>query len=192
MRHFGNILKHGATVEDLKALPPEIAAEIIDGELVEKAAPGPSHGHAQIRLGGKVDGRYGGPPSDQGGGWWFVSEVETQYEPRQVYRHDLVGWRRDRVPSLPKDWPVQIRPDWVCEILSPSNANNDTVKKLRTLHKHGVPHYWLMDPARKTLLVLRWTEAGYLTVLSTEAGEQVRAEPFEALELDTTALFEGA
>lgn len=192
MRNFGHILKHGATLEDLKALPEELAAEIIDGELVEKAAPTFRHGKAQLRLGGRLDARFGGPPSEGGGGWWLATEVEVEYEPRHVYRHDLVGWRRERARTEPDDWPVRLRPDWVCEVLSSSNTSNDSVKKLRTLHKHAVPHYWLLDPERRTLTVLRWAEAGYVTVLSAEAGERVRAEPFDALELDTTALFEGA
>jgi Uma2 family endonuclease len=60
---------------------------------------------------------------------------------------------------------------------------------LRTLHAHAVPHYWLADPDRQTLTVLRWESAGYLAVLNAEAGEIVRAEPFEALELRTGPIF---
>ena len=84
--------------------------------------------------------------------------------------------------------PVRVLPDWVCEILSPSNASNDTVKKLRVLHKHGVPHYWLLDPDARTLRVLRWTPDGYLEALSATAEETVRAEPFDAVELALAAV----
>ena len=84
---------------------------------------------------------------------------------------------------------MRVRPDWVCEVLSPSNASTDTVKKLRTLHAHKVPYYWLADPDRRTLTVLRWEGAGYLAILNAEAGELVRAEPFETLELRTGPIF---
>jgi len=191
MRHFGHILKHDATIDDLKALPAEVAAEIIDGELVEKAAPSFDHGDVQAGISSQLGSRFRGPPRDGGGGWWLVNEVEIEYEQRQIYRHDVCGWRRERLPERPTEWPVRVRPDWVCEILSRTNASNDTVKKLRTLHRHGVPHYWLVDPDRKTLTGFRWGESGYVAVVSAEAGERVRAEPFDALELDTTALFEG-
>jgi Uma2 family endonuclease len=191
MRNFGHILKHGATIEDLEALPPETSAEIINGELVEKAAPSFDHGDVQAGLTSQLGSRFRGPPRDGSGGWWFVTEVEVEYAADQVFRHDLTGWRRSNVPERPSGWPVRIRPDWVCEILSPSNASNDSVKKLRVLHQQGVPHFWLVDPERRTLSVLRWTETGYLNVLAAEAGERVRAEPFDAIELDTTALFEG-
>ena len=54
------------------------------------------------------------------------------------------------------------RPDWVCEILSPSTARYDAVQNQRTLHARGVPHYWLVNPEH---------------------------EPFDAIELDVTELF---
>ena len=92
-----------------------------------------------------------------------MTEVEVEYTSPEVFRHDLVGWRRERSPET-RGRPVTLRPDWVCEILSESNASNDTVRKLRGLHRAGVPHYWLLDPGRLTQTVLRWTQEGYLDV----------------------------
>lgn len=182
-------MRRPATTADLLNLSPEIAAEVVDGELVEKAAPTFAHGRAQLRLGTQVDSRFGGPPSGGTGGWWLGTEVDVEYETRETYRHDLVGWRRDRVPEEPRGRPVRIRPDWVCEILSESNASTDTVKKLRGLHRHGVPHYWIVNPMEHTLLGLRWTQDGFLTVLTAERGETVHAEPFEALDLSVGRIF---
>ncbi len=88
-----------------------------------------------------------------------------------------------------RERPVHVRPDWVCEILSASNASTDTVKKLRVLHRHGVPHYWLLDPEIGTLRVLRWTAEGYLEALNATADERVRAEPFDSIELSLSAVF---
>jgi Uma2 family endonuclease len=85
--------------------------------------------------------------------------------------------------------PVKIRPVWICEIVSPGNASNDTVKKLRLYHRVGIPHYWLVDTHESTLIVMRWSEEGYLTVLTAERGEVVRAEPFQAIELAVGTLF---
>jgi len=180
-----------ATAADLASLPSEARAEIIDGEIVEKASPTPEHGAAQLGLGAQLfsafHGRGGGTPP---GGWWLMSEVEVEYEPHQVYRHDLVGWRRERSPRRPAGSPVTLRPDWVCEVLSPSNARNDLVKKLRTLQQHGVPHYWLVDPEHQTLTVLRWTPDGYLAALTAGGSDVVRAEPFDAVEIDLGRIFE--
>lgn len=179
------------TIQDLLAIPEEERFhEIIDGELVRKAMPSPKHGGAQgsttqllrpfnRRLGGK-----GGP-----GGWWFAPETEVELAANQVFRPDVSGWRRERLPELPAEGPVRLRLDWVCEILSPSNARNDTVRKLRAYHHHKVPYYWIIDPVAETLTVHRWTEGGYLLVLAAERGDRVRAEPFEAIELQVGVLF---
>ena len=112
-----------ATMADfMRAVDAGRAVELVDGEVVEKAAPTPEHGSVQTALGGllwPLHGR-GGP---RGGGWWLMSEVEVLYEvDRQVYRHDVIGFRRDKHPTRPTGFPVKARPDWACEILSTSTA----------------------------------------------------------------------
>jgi Uma2 family endonuclease len=84
---------------------------------------------------------------------------------------------------------VTVQPDWVCEILSPENATNDTVRKLRLYHGVAVPNYWLLDPRDATLTAMRWNRDGYITLLRAERGETVRAEPFEAIEIAVATLF---
>jgi Uma2 family endonuclease len=84
---------------------------------------------------------------------------------------------------------VRIRPDWICEVISPQRANDDTVKKLRLYHRIGIPNYWLVDTRDSTLTVMRWNELGYITVMRAERGETIRAEPFEAIELFVGTLF---
>jgi Uma2 family endonuclease len=179
------------TIRDLLAIPAdERFHEIIDGELSPKAQPSARHGAAQLattqllRPFNRRPGGSGGP-----GGWWFAAETEVEFDSDQVYRPDVSGWRRDRLAALPTEAPVRVRPDWICEVLSPSNASQDTVKKLRGYHRGGVPHYWIIDPIAQTLTVHRHTEAGYLVVLAAESGERVRAEPFDAIELQVGVLF---
>jgi Uma2 family endonuclease len=77
----------------------------------------------------------------------------------------------------------------VCEILSPNNASDDTVKKLRLYHRATVPHYWIIDSRDSTLTVMRWSADGYITVMRAERTETVRAEPFQAVELSVATLF---
>ena len=57
------------------------------------------------------------------------------------------------------------------------------------LHTNGVSHYWIADPLEQTLIVHRWEPRGYLVVLTAAAGDVVRAEPFEAVELRLSTLF---
>jgi Uma2 family endonuclease len=172
-----------ATFEDLLAREDPDRLEIIDGEIVERAMPSPVHSHAEIKLGVAVDPFNRKPGSRGPGGWWIFTEIHVGYPRGDIYGHDAAGWRRDRVPTRPTEWPVRIRPDWVCEIVSPKHERHDFVDKPRVLHAAEVPHYWILDPDERILLVHRWSPDGYTVVQRAAAGETVRAEPFDAIEL---------
>lgn len=113
-----------ATVADLLLLPEATRFhEIVAGDLVQKAAPTGEHGATQVALGATLFGSFSRPPGGRlPGGWWFESEVEIEFETHEVYRPDVVAWRRERSPDRPGGTPIRLRPDWVCEILSASNA----------------------------------------------------------------------
>jgi Uma2 family endonuclease len=83
-----------------------------------------------------------------------------------------------------------VRPDWIGEIISTSNASNDLIKKKRVHHRHGVPHSWIIDPRDESLTLHRWTPDGYTEVLAAVRGERVRPEPFGALEWLVGDLFD--
>lgn len=179
-----------ATTGDLLAIPEhERFHELIAGEIVPKASPSAEHGTAQRKLGelvGPFDRR---PGSRWPGGWWLMTEVEIEFETHETYRPDVVGWRRDRAAERPRGNPVRIRPDWIAEILSPTNSATDRVTKLNAYHRFEVPHYWILDPDELTLSAFRWTATGYLLVRAAGAGDHVRVEPFDAIQLDVAELF---
>ena len=183
--------KHGnATTADLLAIPQDIRYhELIAGEIVQKATPSGEHGAAQRKLGTLIDPFDRRPGSRWPGGWWLVTEVEIELDLHETYRPDLAGWRRERVPERPRGSPITIRPDWIGEILSPTNSGNDRVTKLNAYHQFAVPHYWIVDPGDETLSVFRWTATGYLLVLAARTGDRVRAEPFDAVEIEIGEIF---
>jgi Uma2 family endonuclease len=181
---------HKATLQDaLRAMERDERVEFYDGELVQKVAPLPFHGGAQVEVGTVLAPfRRKDPPG--GVAWWVLSEVETEYpDGRHIFRHDLTGWRKDLHPSFPNETPVRLVPNWASEVLSPSTARYDTVQKQRVLHRHNVGHYWLVNPEHQTLTVMRHSPDGYVVVLTASPGMTVRAEPFEALEFPVSDLF---
>jgi Uma2 family endonuclease len=181
-----------ATLADLLALSDDERRrfELIGGELVERGAGTARHGQAQARasrLLGPYDRRPGGPP-DRPGGWIFATEVDIYFDESNTLRPDVAGWRRENLPELPEEFPVRVLPSWVCEVLS-TNKRNDLIRKKRVYHRYEIPHYWILDPVAETLLVYRWSTAGFTEVLVAERGERVRAEPFEAIEITVGVLF---
>jgi len=188
-----------ATIADWLAIPEEKRAELIRGQIVYHAFPGPKHGWTQRRLGVTLDpysrsksraGHSGGGGTAPGG-WWLSQEVDMEIGPLGV-RPDLIGWRRDRCPRLPEPdarGVVTEVPDFICEVLSPSTARYDLGEKRQAYFDAGVGHYWLVDPANRTLTVLKRTELGYVVAVTAGAGDTVRAEPFEGAELTVSDLF---
>jgi Uma2 family endonuclease len=181
-----------ATDADLLGLPEQGRGyELLDGAIVEKQG-GFRHGRAQVRLGQSLspyDRRSGG--GDRPGGWWFLTEQLVGFAAGQTLRPDVAGWLRARLPEPPaaEETVALIRPDWIAEIISPSNAGNDLVKKKRIYYQHHVPHYWIIDPRDESLTVLRWTPDGYTEVLVAQRGERVRPEPFGEVDLAVGVLF---
>jgi Uma2 family endonuclease len=180
-----------ATVDDLLAIPEaERFHEILGGELIRKAMPSLDHGVVQTELSFAVVGPYGrgrGGP----GGWVFASETEVVFSPTDILRPDLCGWKRERLAAVPKEWPVRVAPDWVCEILSPSNAQNDLFKKILVYQRAHVGHYWILDPVGESLAVYRWTPEGFLLVAVAQGDERFRLEPFDAVEISVRELVTG-
>ena len=102
---------------------------------------------------------------------------------------DIAGWRRERLPCLTHEAYLTLAPDWVCEVLSPSTEAIDRGKKLRIYAREGVAHAWLVNPLRQSLEVLSLESGTLAPVARHKRAENVRAPPFDAIELDLRALW---
>ncbi len=181
-----------ATLEDFLAIPPsERFHEILDGELVRKVMPSARHGSAQSRLLIRLGPYDSDGDSHAPGGWWLMTEVEILLPGRQPVRPDLVGWRVERMPELPDEFPVPLRPDWVCEVVSPKNGRRDTVVKFQDYARAGIPHYWLVDLEQTEFSAFWLTDGHYALQAEGKPGDTLRVEPFEMVELPIGYLFGG-
>jgi len=173
-----------ATYEDLLRVPEHLVAELIDGELITSPRPASPHAWATgsiLRATGPFHGRGGGTGNP--GGWWILFEPELHFGD-DVLVPDLAGWRHERLSTVPNVAAFTLAPDWVCEVVSKSTAALDRVRKMRMYAREEVAHLWLVEPLARTLEVYR-LEAGRWVVASNHGGdERVRAEPFDAVELD--------
>jgi Uma2 family endonuclease len=179
-----------ATYEDLLACCDDVRAEVIAGRVIVSPPPMLPHGRAQRTLGNFIGGPYddddgrGGP-----GGWWIAAEVDVQLSVHDVVRPDVAGWRRERLPKASHTRPLTVVPDWICEVVSPSNAKHDLVTKRELYARVGVPHYWLIDPEQRVLTALALREGLWLELGVFDEEAKVRIEPFTAVELEVGRLF---
>jgi hypothetical protein len=84
---------------------------------------------------------------------------------------------------------LTVAPDWACEVVSPSTEDVDRAEKMPIYAREGVAHLWLVDPLVKTLEVFRLDGASYRVVHTWRGNVSVRAEPFDAIELDLSILW---
>ena len=110
-------------------------------------------------------------------------------EPELHFRDDVLvpdwaGWRRERLPVFPNTAAFTQAPDWICEVIAPSTGRIDRSRKMRIYAREGVSHLWFVEPLQETLEIYR-LEADRWVVVGAHAGrDTVRAEPFDAVELD--------
>ncbi len=174
--------------------PAHMVAEIFNGALSLMSRPRPAHAAAASALGEEL-----GPPFRRGrggpGGWILLDEPELRLGPLpDVAVPDIAGWHRERLPAtvFAPGAPagITIAPDWVCEVLSRSTEAVDRATKLPIYAREGISHVWLLDPELHTLEVFR-LESGRWVVAGVFHGDgKVRAEPFDAIELDLSALWQ--
>lgn len=179
-------LKRPATMADLEALPETVKGEIIDGVLYAWPRPRSRHANVESFIDTELKGPFqrgrGGP-----GGWWILPEPGITIPGSPEFSPDLAGWRRDRLQVLPEDRSIDVVPDWICEILSPSTRGYDQRIKRPFYARIGVGYLWYVDLEARSLTVSqlqlhegsgRWVELGV-------HGEDdvIRAAPFDAIEI---------
>ncbi len=170
------------------ALPEGIKAEIVAGEIRVLPRPRPRHVRAATRLGTRLGRAFDWDADDDGpGGWVILIEPELRFGD-EIRAPDLAAWRVERYEEA-EDNPITQIPDWVCEVLSPTTARSDRAEKMPLYAEHGVDHLWIVDPAMKTLEVYRRQVALWVVASTHGEDDQVRAVPFDAVELDLGALW---
>lgn len=175
------VLPRFSLYDQLLALPENQVGEIIGGQLHTQPRPAGPHAAAEsvlnINLGPPFHFGRGGP-----GGWWILTEPEIHFvRDTEIAVPDLAGWRRERMPNIPRDHRFEVAPDWVCEILSPSTAQKDRTLKLPLYARYGVAHAWLVDPLARTLEAFELQNGRWLLLGAIREDDPVCFPPFAAV-----------
>lgn len=123
--------------------------EVIDGEVCVTPAPGPRHQ--------KVAGRFYRllieyvEDHDLGEVFW---DVDLLFQPGQYLRPDLLFLPTAALDGV-TDRGVESPPGLVVEVASPHSGRIDRIRKPPRYRDFGVPEYWVVDPAERTVEVYR-------------------------------------
>lgn len=173
--------------QKLIELPENVVGQIVDHELIVSPRPTAEHQLAA----GAIHGQLWSVVQQGGGGkggWWLLPEPELHLG-EDVLVPDLAGWRSERLAGPPSGPALELAPDWVCEVLSPSTARLDRGRKLSLYGAAGVLYQWIVDPAAQTLECFRRSGESWIFVGAWGGGERVRVEPFETVELQLSTLW---
>lgn len=151
-----NVKKSGYTIEDIFALPDEVWAELIDGQIYYMSAPTRTH----QRIAGEMHLAVANYIKSKGG------DCEVYIPPFGVYLFgdDSTYVLPDLVvvcdPSKLEEKGCVGAPDWVVEVVSPSSGKMDYSIKLDKYRKSGVREYWAINSKTRIVLIYRFSEGG--------------------------------
>jgi Uma2 family endonuclease len=155
------------TLDDYYSLPGDQRCELIDGAFYDMANPSSSH---QARITELVFQFYSHIRSQKGTCKVFPSPLDVQLDcdeytmvqPDFMVVCDEEKILKDRIFGAP---------DFIAEILSPSNRRLDTDVKLLKYRKAGVKEYWMIDPERERVVCYFFPEDGLMPTLGNFSEE---------------------
>ncbi len=149
--------------------------EVLEGELYMTPSPSVAHQNVVTELGSMLRQHV----SAYGLGKVFVAPLDVVLTETNVLQPDILFLRTGRVPPRGAK-NVTVAPDLVVEVVSPASVEQDREIKMQVYARHGVPHYWIVDPDARTLEMYALSEAAY--------GPPIR---FSGDATATTSLFHG-
>ena len=145
------------TYEDYCALPNDGRRyEILEGELA--VTPSPSRAHQ--RVSGNLFVILYTHVRERGLGEVFHAPFDVILEKTSVVVPGLLFVSRDRL-GIVTDRGVEGAPELIVEILSSGTVQRDRVEKAQLYARHGVPHYWLVDPEARAIEAFELVEGQY-------------------------------
>ncbi|MBS2022010.1 MAG: Uma2 family endonuclease [Deltaproteobacteria bacterium] len=119
----------------------------------------------------------------------FSAPFDVVLSSRSVVQPDLVVVRKERKKLITKRG-LEGAPDLVIEILSPGPTSLDTLVKKDLYARHGVPEYWMVDPDKKRVDLVRMSGAApYDLVAGFERRSTLSSVEFPEVKIPLAGVF---
>lgn len=155
--------------------PPGVRLELVNGEVAVSPSAVPDHSYIEKMLSlillqhirqHNLGRLYG--------------DVDTLLGEYDVRRPDLIYFRTERL-NLVGQRAIEGPPDLCVEIISPSSAAIDRHDKFHQYETAGVAHYWIVDPAGRTIEAFQLCGGRYMPAGKGADNENVTLPPFPLL-----------
>ncbi|MBS3909368.1 MAG: Uma2 family endonuclease [Actinobacteria bacterium] len=171
------------TYEDYLRLPEDKRYELIRGELVMVPAPKTKHQRISLRLLRLLSDYV----EKNNAGEIFPAPTDVYFDDENVVQPDILFISKERQEIITED-NIKGAPDLVVEIVSPSSAYYDLVKKKKIYARFGVKEYWAVDPEEKTVEVYLSADV-FKVAQSLSEGDSLSSAMFPGLSVDLIELF---
>ncbi|GBC92429.1 hypothetical protein HRbin15_00899 [bacterium HR15] len=165
--------------------------EIVDGEVIELPTPTLKHQRIVMRLSLKI----GDFLTAKQLGELFPAPYDfvIRRQPLRTRQPDLFYISYQRVGdlnALMEQPRLEIPPDLVIEVLSPSDTFSAWRDKLHDYHALGVPEVWAVDIEKQEVEVLIREERSYSSLGWFTGDEPIQSKVLPELQLTPRAIFE--
>lgn len=158
--------------------------EIIDGELYVSPPPVTEHQSASGGLHWRIAAFLDEHPI----GKVWAAPIGVKLDTGTGVQPDLVYVSQERL-RIVSARGIEGAPDLVVEILSPSTRRLDLGVKLRRYQAAGIPHYWVVDPRRRTITTYSLVDGTYELTGSHGPGSIFRPALFPGLAIPVDTLW---
>ena len=159
--------------------------ELIDGVPYLMASPIPEHQEALVQLSIEIGGYLRGK-----GCRAYIAPMDLTFETDlttpEVVQPDLFVM----CGEYSRDKRIIGVPGLVVEILSPSTAKHDLLRKLNLYERVGVKEYWIVDTADQSVNVLLHDGERLLWTEEFKPGDTLSPSMFPDLSINVSILFE--
>ena len=165
----------------------EERVELLKGKLFKMSAPSINHQRISGRLFVKMYSYLEGKRCEIFSAPFDVVLKNTNGEDNTVLQPDLcVVCDPEKLADGKRCYGA---PDWVLEIVSPSNVEKELSKKMHIYEEAGVAEYWVLRPEEKELDIFVLQDNGYIGLKPRFAGEVVSPQKFPDLQINLSEIF---
>lgn len=168
------------TYDDYAELPNDgNRYQILEGELDVTPAPTPRHQAVSRNLHRILDRHV----VDHALGQIFYAPIDVILSATTITQPDIIFIATGR-EAIITERAVEAPPDLVVEILSPSSVRTDRGIKSALYARFGVRHYWLVDPATRSVEMFELAGGGYVRSGTFANDDYAGTSLFPGLEID--------
>ena len=137
------------TLEQYEVLPEDKRVEVFDGVIYDMASPSQEHQIISMEL-STILNTYTKGKKGSCRVFHAPFDVKLSDMPLTIVQPDImVVCNKDKLDEK----RCNGAPDFIIEIVSPSNPADDYIRKLYYYKNTGVREYWIVDPRRKIVIV---------------------------------------